>query len=299
VLAGGGVATVGLSPPNELLVAVDAEDRSGGAGGRGRGIVARLAVGIEPEWLLDLGGAALTEKDDLVFNPATERVERVTSLAYGLVVLEETRRPAPPSPEASRLLAAAATEAGLKALSTDDAPDDLGARLETLRQAFPGDGIPSLDEAARVRALAAACEGRTSFAELRAVGREELLHALVPPELWQRLRNDAPERIRLPGGREVQVHYEADKPPWIESRLQDFFGLQTGPAVARGRVPLVLHLLAPNYRAVQVTRDLAGFWQKHYPALRRELSRRYPRHAWPEDGATATPPPPKPPRPRT
>jgi ATP-dependent helicase HrpB len=64
-----------------------------------------------------------------------------------------------------------------------------------------------------------------------------------------------------------------------------------GPAVAGGRVPVVLHLLAPNGRAQQVTTDLAGFWDRHYPALRRELSRRYPRHAWPEDPRTAAPPP--------
>ena len=102
----------------------------------------------------------------------------------------------------------------------------------------------------------------------------------------------------MPGGREVKVHYESDRPPWIESRLQDFFGMKVGPAVARGRVPLVVHLLAPNGRAVQVTQDLAGFWRQHYPALRRELGRRYPRHPWPEDGATAAPPPPKPPRAR-
>src|SRR5207247_2551232 len=100
----------------------------------------------------------------------------------------------------------------------------------------------------------------------------------------------APERVALPGGRRLRVEYELDKPPWIASRLQDFFGLRDGPRVAEGRVPLVLHLLAPNQRPVQVTTDLAGFWQRHYPALRRELMRRYPRHAWPEDPLTAPPP---------
>jgi ATP-dependent helicase HrpB len=98
--------------------------------------------------------------------------------------------------------------------------------------------------------------------------------------------------VTLAGGRTVPVHYQADAPPWIESRLQDFFGTRNAPAVAGGRVALTLHLLAPNGRAVQVTRDLARFWTEHYPALRRELGRRYPRHAWPEDGATARPPPP-------
>ena len=118
----------------------------------------------------------------------------------------------------------------------------------------------------------------------------------LPPAVAQLLRNETPERVRLGGGREVGIHYEAGKPPWIESRLQDFFGASTGPTLCRGRVPVTLHLLAPNGRAVQVTRDLAGFWRQHYPAIRRELGRRYPRHPWPEDGATATPPPPKPPR---
>jgi ATP-dependent helicase HrpB len=89
----------------------------------------------------------------------------------------------------------------------------------------------------------------------------------------------------------VTVQYETgDKAPWIQSRLQDFFGMSDGPRLAGGRVPLVLHLLAPNQRAVQVTTDLAGFWDRHYPALRRELMRRYPRHAWPEDPLSAQPP---------
>ena len=92
----------------------------------------------------------------------------------------------------------------------------------------------------------------------------------------------------------MQVHYEPGRPPWIESRLQDFFGLTAGPKI--GRTPLVLHLLAPNHNAVQVTTDLAGFWDRHYPAVRKELMRHYPRHSWPEDPRTAAPPAPRPPR---
>jgi ATP-dependent helicase HrpB len=93
----------------------------------------------------------------------------------------------------------------------------------------------------------------------------------------------APERIKLPRGRPVLVHYPADQPPWIASRLQDFFGMRATPTVARGAVPVVVRLLAPNQRPVQMTTDLAGFWQRLYPQVRKELSRRYPRHAWPED----------------
>jgi ATP-dependent helicase HrpB len=263
-------------------------------------VTVRLAVGIEPEWLLDLSPEDLKESDELVWNAQTERVERVTRLAYGAVVLEETRRPAPPSPEASRLLAEAALAGGFSA-GPKDAADSAGfetvaLRLELLREAFPDAGVPPADAAGLRQAIVDACEGRTSLAELRDADLRGGWLGRLPPQVAQLLRTETPERVRLGGGREVPIHYEAGKPPWIESRLQDFFGASTGPMLCRGRVPVTLHLLAPNGRAVQVTRDLAGFWRQHYPALRRELGRRYPRHPWPEDGATAVPPPPKPPR---
>ena len=87
--------------------------------------------------------------------------------------------------------------------------------------------------------------------------------------------------LALAGGRTVEIHYDVAGPPWIESRLQDFFGMRSTPKICRG-LTLTLHLLAPNGRAVQVTQDLSGFWERHYPAIRRELKRRYPKHAWPE-----------------
>ena len=102
-----------------------------------------------------------------------------------------------------------------------------------------------------------------------------------------RLDELAPTQVTLPGRPKVPVTYEVDRPPWIESRLQDFFGLSEGPRA--GGAPIVLHLQAPNHRAVQVTTDLAGFWDRHYPAVRKELMRQYPRHNWPDDPRTATP----------
>ena len=98
----------------------------------------------------------------------------------------------------------------------------------------------------------------------------------------RQLNEIAPARIRLPSGRETKVHYEPGKPPWIASRLQDFFGMRETPRIGRERTPVVVHLLAPNQRAVQTTTDLAGFWERLYPQVRRELMRRYPRHSWPE-----------------
>jgi ATP-dependent helicase HrpB len=145
--------------------------------------------------------------------------------------------------------------------------------------------------------LASLCSGARSFADLEGVSLLDALNARLTGEQARLLSNHAPERATLPGGRAVKVHYEPGKPPWVESRLQDFFGMAQGPSVCAGRVPLVLHLLAPNMRAVQVTTDLAGFWERHYPAIRKELCRKYPRHSWPEDPRHAQPPAPRgPPR---
>jgi ATP-dependent helicase HrpB len=107
------------------------------------------------------------------------------------------------------------------------------------------------------------------------------LRQAFPAETLRLLEAWAPDTLQLPKGRPTKVHYE-DDPPWIASRLQDFWGLKKSPAVAGGTVPLVLHLLAPNLRAVQVTSDLTGFWQRVYKELRPGLSRRYPKHHWPE-----------------
>jgi ATP-dependent helicase HrpB len=140
--------------------------------------------------------------------------------------------------------------------------------------------------------LETACQDTTSFAELRVLSLADRLLAQLAPEQARSLRELAPDTLTLPGGRRLSIEYPAGQPPWVASRLQDFFGLAEGPRIAADRVPLTLHLLAPNRRAVQVTSDLAGFWQRHYPHLRRELMRRYPKHDWPDDGAAARPPPP-------
>jgi ATP-dependent helicase HrpB len=167
----------------------------------------------------------------------------------------------------------------------------LQARLKLLREQQPSLEIPPVDEAGIRERIAALCYGRLSLNEvLEAAGGESVAAALAGEHQAQ-LERFVPTNITLPRGRRVKVNYEDGKPPWIESRLQDFFGMARGPAILDGRVPLTVHLLAPNYRAVQVTSDLAGFWKRDYPELRRELGRRYPRHFWPEDPLNPGPEP--------
>jgi len=189
-------------------------------------------------------------------------------------------------------LVEAAKARGLAELIDVDAVSSL--RERTLFAASIDPAVIPLPEDVVVRALRSAAEGKKSLSELRALPLFDYVRAELAPATLAKLSSLAPETIELPSGRRLRVHYERDKPPFVESRLQDFFGMREGPKF--GHRAVVLHLLAPNQRAVQVTTDLAGFWTKHYPEVRRELMRRYPRHAWPDDPANAAPPPPKPPR---
>ena len=125
------------------------------------------------------------------------------------------------------------------------------------------------------------CLGRRSFADLKGAA-EDFLATLEQNIGPRRLNELAPVRLRLHNGRQVKIHYERDKSPWIASRLQDFFGMRESPRIGPERTPVVVHLLAPNQRPVQTTTDLAGFWARLYPQVRRELMRRYPKHSWPE-----------------
>jgi ATP-dependent helicase HrpB len=300
VLANGGSAELQFDPGADWMVAIDVEERLAGAraaGGRPGGVAVRLAAAIEPEWLLDVCAGRVEEIDALAWNPETERVERRAGLRFGALALDESVTPAPPGEETSRLLAEAALARGLERLPGAEGLPRLLARVAFARELAPEGALPALVADDLAALLRLACAGRRGFAELAEADLAAAAEDALGGEARHLLRALAPERVTLPGGRAVTVNYTAGQPPWIESRLQDFFGMRAGPTVGGGRVPLTLHLLAPNGRAVQVTRDLASFWTQHYPPLRRELGRRYPRHSWPADGATATPPPPKPPRP--
>jgi ATP-dependent helicase HrpB len=296
VLTGGGSAR--LDPASvvreaPLLVALDAEERRGDRrpGARGAEVRVRIASAVTQELLLDLFPDALRYEDAVAWNAAAERVDASERLVYDDLVLEETRAARADPEKVSALLAEEALARGPRAFAEEGALDRLLARIAFAAGQAPDTGLSPVSDADLAAALRALAAGRRSFAELREADLPGALLGRLEPRARAALERLAPERVTLPGGRTARIHYEAGKPPWVESRLQDFFGMAAGPSVAAGRVPLVLHLLAPNQRAVQVTTDLAGFWDRHYPAIRRELMRRYPRHAWPEDPRTAAPPP--------
>ena len=273
LLANGGSAVLAGEIAAEFFVALDIEERAE----RGLPMI-RLIARIEPEWLIDLLPERVRERNAVEWNRGAERVERVSALLYDELAIEETRDGAVDPDEGARVLGDKAVEAGIGRFVDREQLDGVLARI-----AFAAEhsGVQPMGPAEVERALREICYGLRSFAELERAGTRVV--ARLEDAAGKKLLDEiAPERIRLPGGRAVRLHYSANQSPWIESRLQDFFGVHESPRIAHGRVPVVVRLLAPNGRPVQTTTDLAGFWERLYPHVRRELSRRYPRHAWPE-----------------
>ncbi|HEY7972846.1 MAG TPA: ATP-dependent helicase HrpB [Xanthobacteraceae bacterium] len=197
-----------------------------------------------------------------------------------------------PSAETARVLAEGLIAAGIEQLPWSKSVKQWRDRVMFLRKA-EGDAWPDLSDhalaARREDWLVPMLHDKTSVKDLSASELSEALTTLLPWELRARLEREAPTHFEAPTGTMLAIDYEAEQGPTIAVRLQELFGLTTHPSIAKGRVPLVLELLSPAHRPVQVTRDLPGFWRGSYAAVRSDLRGRYPRHPWPEDPAHAMP----------
>ncbi len=285
VLAGGGSAilTSGSVVHNPMfLVAIDVEERKEKMAATAAGALIRLASAIEIEWLAALFPQAISQKTGLFWNDRAGRVDEIRRTEYGGIALEETIKPASPSREASSLLASAVLARGFDPLKDVASLSSFLSRLALVSGCFPEEKWPEPGDQEMREIVSAICVGRCRLEELAAASLVDALVDSLTHRQRALLLREAPEKIKLKSGRTVPIHYESEKPPWIESRLQDFFGTHKTPSICGGQVSLTVHLLAPNRRPVQVTQDLAGFWKKHYPEIRRELQRRYPKHAWPD-----------------
>jgi ATP-dependent helicase HrpB len=268
----------------DLCIAVAAREQL--VGGQKRTVVDALSA-IEPDWLLELDLPRVVEESTLVLGEGIGRVFETQSLRWGKLVLTSSRTVVEDAARCGPVLAQHLWERGLP-LEVKDALATLEVRLALAKQHGLLTGV---DAPAARELLTRAASTVTSMADLQALDLGRLAEEALPREARTALARHLPERLELPSGRSAPITYRPGQAPSVASRLQDFFGMKRGPALAGGRVPLVLELLAPNQRAVQITSDLEGFWKNHYPTLAKELRRRYPKHAWPDDPLTATPPP--------
>jgi ATP-dependent helicase HrpB len=208
------------------------------------------------------------------------------------ITLSEAPLALSPSAETARILADGLIAVGLDRLPWSKSAKQWRDRVMFLRKA-EGESWPDLSDEGLIASaadwLVPALYDKTSLKEISAGDLSEALLTLLPWELRARLEREAPTHFEAPTGTMLAIDYEAEQGPTIAVRLQELFGLNTHPSIAKGKVPLVLELLSPAQRPVQVTRDLPGFWRGSYAAVRSDLRGRYPRHPWPEDPASAMP----------
>ncbi len=262
----------------ELFVCVDID------AGEKESLV-RLASAVKRDWLPPERVTSLVE---VAFDEASERVAARKCLRFEDLLIEETPAALPDGEEVTRVLIEAASRHLARVLPAEESPARwFLTRVRCLRVWMPELGLPAFDDAELRELLTWVCHGCRSFAQLRERWLEQWQGRLTHQQL-QAIEREAPERLETPSGSRLALKYEEGRPPILAVRIQEVFGWSDTPRIAGGRVKVLLHLLAPNYRPQQVTDDLASFWANTYPQVRKELRARYPRHAWPGDPLTAT-----------
>jgi ATP-dependent helicase HrpB len=210
---------------------------------------------------------------------------------HAITLGEQTMRLAPDA-DTARIFADGIARAGVARLPWSKALQQWRDRVMFLRKAESA-AWPDLSDAAlaeqRANWLEPLLQDKTSLAQVTASDLSDAVMALLPWDLSARMEREAPTHFEAPTGSQVAIDYEAEQGPTIAIRVQELFGLNSHPSIAQGKVPLVVELLSPAHRPVQVTRDLPGFWRGSYAAVRTDLRGRYPRHPWPDDPATAMP----------
>ena len=245
----------------------------------------REASLIERDWLPE---DHLRTVDEVFFYPSQRRVAARRRTYWADLAIEESTAPLRDAARAAEVLyEAAATQLELVLPSEDDDVNHFILRVRCLAVWLPTLELPTFDDDQLREVLRSLCDGRTSFEELKRAPWLDYLQAALTPAQQQMLSREAPDRIAVPSGSRVKLQYELGRPPVLAVRMQEVFGLAQTPRVAGGRVPVLMHLLAPNMRPEQVTDDLSSFWGNVYPQVRKALRIKYPKHSWPDDPLTA------------
>ena len=250
-----------------------------------------LAAPMTAEAVDETFAEHITTEDELVFDrsAAALRARRVRRL--GALVLAEQTRPVPETEAAAQCLADGFGVLGVPRWPLSKATKQWRDRIMFLRRNDPE--WPDLSDEGLQRTasnwLAPYLIGKTSLGSVDADLMNRALNSLLEWAMSRRLDEEAPTHFMAPTGNAHPIDYEAEEGPVLAIRVQELFGLKLHPAIAKGRLPLVLHLLSPGHRPIQITKDLPGFWRGSWADVKSEMKGRYPKHPWPDDPANALP----------
>ena len=234
----------------------------------------------------------IESRDEIAFDEASASLRARRLRRLGALALAEQPIAGVPDETAARMLAQGIVRLGVERLPWTTALRQWRDRVLFLRRT-QGDEWPDLSDAALAATagewIAPALAGKTALEQFTSSEFAQALQASLSWTLRRRLDSEAPSHFTAPSGSALPIDYAAPEGPRLAVRLQELFGLDRHPSIAGGRVPLVLELLSPAHRPVQVTRDLPGFWRGSYIAVKAEMKGRYPRHPWPDNPLAAVP----------
>ncbi len=243
-------------------------------------VLLTLNTAVKQDWLKELYPDDFSERKNVLYDSETKRVYAEKQVLFRDLVLESKRTDAPPEEPSAALLAGEVIKGTLTLKNWDHAVEQWILRVNSLARWCPDLQLPAISEADRQSMIQKICLGSFSQKDIKDKPVWPVVKSWLNPAQQALVEKHAPERLVLRNGRKAKVTYTADAPPFISMRIQDLYDVTTTPKIAAGRVAVVVHILGPNHRPVQVTQDLAGFWREHYPKIKQELQRKYPKHEW-------------------
>ena len=239
-----------------------------------------LATAIEADWLRELFPDDIKSDVQVQFDAQQKRVLAAEMLRFRDLALAAKRIDPPPAEPAARLLAAEVLAGRLLLPNWDHSVEQWLARLNLLCQHCPDLQLPAITEDDKKHIIEQLCHGAVSYKDIKEREVKPIVMSWLSHAQRELLDKHAPERLTLPNGRTPKVNYENGKAPFISLRIQELYDVNQTPKIALGRVPVTVHILTPGMKPIQVTQDLPNFWREHYPNIKSELARKYPRHLW-------------------
>ena len=239
-----------------------------------------MATAIEEAWLRELFPEDIASGTRVFYDATSKRVYAEEQLHFRELSIGTRRVEPPPADEAARLLSEEVLAGRLLLKEWDHSIEQWILRLNLLSQWCPELALPPISEADRRHLVEQLCHGAFSYKDIKEKPVKPVVKSWLSDAQGELLDKHAPERLALANGRTPKVVYEPGTSPYIAVRIQELFDVTATPKIAMGRVPVVVHILAPNMRPVQITQDLAGFWRDQYPRVKQELQRKYPKHQW-------------------
>lgn len=239
-----------------------------------------LATAIEEPWLRELFPGDIATIPRVFYDASTKRVYAEEQLRFRDLSIGTRRVEPPPADDAARLLSQEVIAGRLILKEWDHSVEQWILRLNLLSQWCPELALPLITEEDRRHLIEQLCHGSIGYKDIKDKPVKPVVKSWLSPAQAELLDQHAPERLTLTNGRTPKVAYEAGAPPHIAIRIQDLYDVNGTPKIAMSRLSVVVHILAPNMRPVQITQDLAAFWREQYPRVKQELQRKYPKHKW-------------------